>query len=76
MIPHISAVLVEGITKQTRRSDMYAVGYILRKIVCSGILTINKVKVVRDAAAKCLSPRYVSRPIAQEVLTSLKQMLD
>lgn len=56
---HISPELIEGITKQTKMSDMYAAGGVLQSIVGSGILTTDVGKAVDDLATKCHSPNYV-----------------
>ena len=72
---HIAPEVIEGITRSTTMSDMYAVGGILHRILGSDILTSSKKKAMDELATKCRSPRYFSRPTAQQGLESLKVIL-
>lgn len=72
---HISPEVIEGITGQSKMSDIYAVGGILQKIVSSDLLRADNRKAMDDLATKCRSPKYLLRPSAHEGLESLKKIV-
>lgn len=64
---HIAPEVVEGLTKQSKMSDMYAVGGILIRMLESKMLRgdVHVRKAIDDFSVKCRSPRYLFRPTAQ-----------
>lgn len=72
---HMSPEVIEGITRQSIPSDMYAVGGVLQSVVSSGMLTSSKRKALDDLATKCRSPSYLSRPTAKEGLQALQMVV-
>ena len=73
--PHIAPEVIEGINKQTVRSDVYSIGGILRKVLDHGTVTQTDVrKKLTDIATRFRSPRYFNRPTAKEVLVAFENM--
>ena len=73
--PHIAPEVIEGITKQTVRSDIYSIGGILHKVLDHGTVIQNQVKKkLSDIATRWRSPRYFNRPTAKEVLVDFENI--
>lgn len=51
--PHIAQEVIEGITKQTVRSDIYSIGGILHKVLDLGTVIQNQVKNLLVVQHKC-----------------------
>ena len=61
---HIAPEVIEGITAQTIRSDVYAFGGILQKVQDYGTLHRQVKKRIDDISTRCRSPNHFSRPVA------------
>lgn len=69
---------MEGETKQTKWSDIYAFGKLLFRVANQGVidrLHSHKRKVFVNFAERCVSPRYYHRPNAQEGMDIFKNLL-
>ena len=67
--------MIEGITKQTVRSDIYSIGGILHKVLDHGTVIQNQVKKkLNDIATRCRSLHYFNRPTAKEVLVDFENI--
>ena len=65
--------MIEGLSRQTKMSDIYTVRVILQHVVGSRKLTTYDIKkAVNDLATKCRSPKYFTRPTAAEALNYLQ----
>ena len=73
---HILPEVTEGLPRQTKMNDIYAVGGILQHVVGSRKLTTYEIKkAVDDLATKCRSPKYFTRPSAAKALNYLQLIL-
>ena len=76
--PHIAPEVVEGETKQTKSSDIYAFGKLLFRVSNQGVIDADphKRKILLNFAERCVSPRYYCRPHAQEGMDIFKELLE
>ncbi len=77
--PHLAPELIEGMTKQTRKTDIYSAGGVVQRIVdadCFTQLSVSKQQVIAKLATDCCSPNFYSRPTAQRALKILEELMD
>lgn len=72
---HIAPEVIDGISRQSTRSDMYGVGKVIQKVLDADIFSAKNRKAMDDLATKCCSPKYLSRPTAKEALDSLMEIV-
>ena len=69
--PHIPQEVREGITSQTKMSDVFSAGCIIKKMSDSSIMRENVRRALSNVAIVCCATQYLSRPSAQDVLKQL-----
>ena len=78
--PHLAPEVVEGTSKQTPSSDIFAVGRIFKQIakrvICNNT-EINRLYIARLASvsSQCSSNDAKSRPCAESLAADLKNLL-
>ena len=77
--PHIAPEVVEGETKQTKSSDIYAFGKLLFRVSNQGVIDKadpHKRQLFLNFAERCVSPRYYHHPKAEEGMEIFKNVLE
>ena len=71
---HMAPEVIEGVTCQTKNSDMFSVGGVLLAILDKTHDKVDHSSVLRSIASRCRSVKYLTRPPATEVLSELTEL--
>ena len=77
--PQMAPEVVDGVTRQTKWSDIYAAGGVIQRIIenqCFNQLPVEYISALNSIVIKCRCPQYHRRLTAQRVLQSFKEMLE
>ncbi len=76
--PHLALEVIDGITRQTKWSDMYAAGGIVQRMVENQLfeqLPPEHRSVLCAIVNKCRCPEYSRRPTAKKALESFQEII-
>ena len=76
--PQMAPEVVDGVTRQTKWSDIYAAGGVIQRIMenqCFNQLPVEYKSALNSIVIKCRCPQYHTRLTAQRALQSFKEML-
>ena len=71
---HMAPEVIEGVTCQTKNSDMFSVGGVLLAILDKTHDKVDHSSVLHSIASRCRSVKYLTRPPANEVLSELTEL--
>lgn len=76
--PHLAPELIDGVTKETKKTDMFSAGGVIQRVVDSLSFTqlpVSKQNSITTLATNCRSPNYFARPSAKAALDTFKMLV-
>ena len=77
--PHYAPELIDGITKQTTKTDMFSAGGVIQHLIDAlsfSQLSVSKQNSITTLAINCRSPNFTSRFSVKAAMDMFKNLID